>query len=825
MSATAITNRIETSTPAVAEPPAPRRKRILLVEGDGFTRLVLLLRLRLSGFSVDFTSNGILGLKKLRACRPDILLLDLKLYGLSGLDLIKAARNEPTFAKRPIYVYTHAERMSRATRKEVSRLATRILDKDTMTREDVVQTFVATYSIRPFEQPLEPPEAEMPEESREMSLPGAIEEIVAGVREQSDLLGKCRESDARVSSGGELRSRVSSLADCATVAGLPDLARQAKALQKYLSQLGHKKKGYTDSALATVSRAVAMMSRMSLKPGLDKDRPSRLRTVLVDAMPQSQEAAQQALLAAGLEPLCFDDPARARQHLASNPAEVIIVNLLVPESHGLALPNIRRLPLHAHTPVLFGPGINEIMPPPPGDPSKPAAARLDRDSLLVTELVLKAIIEVQSIAAPKAPAAAAIPAPAVNPVAVISPAPAASLPFEDRIELFAPPPGHPEVAPLHSPVEPPFVPAASFDQSLKWSTEKLGAQPGPETPDHQAEIIEPMPVNSIDQTQLDERPLEVFPSSALQPEPQQQLEAEPSPAGQETIAPPADAPVGANDQNFPTANTASEPQQNDAAPAQPWPEATPNYGEVMSNQIEAAPADWAQQNDTAQQLEALAEHQRTVARCAELEQEVASLREAFDQVNGSLGHEQEAAADASRRLAELEQRLSLSVAELDQQKAELQRADAEWQQRLEAAHTASRQNEEARRQAEVRCAQLEEDLKGLRQTREELATKLAQELDGAAASFQPGADDLAGDQVRHGVAALAKVTAELAKERGERQRAEQRAAELGARLQALHDDLRRTLEAERQDLARITALEEQQRQNAQTIEQRTAALE
>src|SRR5579859_142953 len=104
----------------VAGPASPERKRILLVEGDGFTRLVLLLRLRLAGFGVDFTSNGVLGLGKLRSCHPDMLLIELKLCGLSGVDLIKAARAEPGFGNRPIYVFTHADRMNRATRKEVA---------------------------------------------------------------------------------------------------------------------------------------------------------------------------------------------------------------------------------------------------------------------------------------------------------------------------------------------------------------------------------------------------------------------------------------------------------------------------------------------------------------------------------------------------------------------------------------------------------------------------------------------------------------------------------------------------------------------------------
>src|SRR6516162_5306921 len=96
-----------TSNLAVAEPRANGRKRILLVEGDGFTRLVLLLRLRLAGCWVDFTSNGILGLGKLRSCHPDVLLVELNLCGLSGLELIKAARSDATFGDKPIYVFTN----------------------------------------------------------------------------------------------------------------------------------------------------------------------------------------------------------------------------------------------------------------------------------------------------------------------------------------------------------------------------------------------------------------------------------------------------------------------------------------------------------------------------------------------------------------------------------------------------------------------------------------------------------------------------------------------------------------------------------------------
>ena len=200
------------------------------------------------------------------------------------------------------------------------------------------------------------------------------------------------------------------------------------------------------------------------------------------------------------------------------------------------------------------------------------------------------------------------------------------------------------------------------------------------------------------------------------------------------------------------------------------------------------------------------------ARCAELEQEVATLRQALEGLNGSSAQEQPNGE-----------------------------AEAELRQRLEAANAASQQNEAVSQEAQARCAALEEQLSALREMRDELANKLRKsngvaeaatrlaELAAQPAAGQAGmnggpATDLEL-QVRQGVAALARVTAELAQERGQRQRSDQRAAELNARLQALHQDLSRTLNPSMIDLARISSLEEQYRQAAQTLEQRTADLE
>src|SRR5512133_557758 len=121
-----------------AAPSPSRKKRVLLVEGEGFTRLLMMLRLRMAGFQVDFASNGFLALKRLRERHPDAMILDLKLRSISGLDLIKEARGNLVFSSRPIFVFTRMDAVNRNTRKELKALGTKIFDKATTAMDTLV---------------------------------------------------------------------------------------------------------------------------------------------------------------------------------------------------------------------------------------------------------------------------------------------------------------------------------------------------------------------------------------------------------------------------------------------------------------------------------------------------------------------------------------------------------------------------------------------------------------------------------------------------------------------------------------------------------------
>jgi two-component system response regulator MtrA len=70
--------------------------RILLVEDDPSIREVTALGLRAAGFAVETAADGAAGLERWRASAPDLVLLDVMLPRIDGLEVLRAIRRDAT---------------------------------------------------------------------------------------------------------------------------------------------------------------------------------------------------------------------------------------------------------------------------------------------------------------------------------------------------------------------------------------------------------------------------------------------------------------------------------------------------------------------------------------------------------------------------------------------------------------------------------------------------------------------------------------------------------------------------------------------------------
>ena len=70
--------------------------RILVVEDDPSIREVAAIGLRAAGFDVDTAADGLAGLDRFKHGRPDLVLLDVMLPRMDGLELCREIRREST---------------------------------------------------------------------------------------------------------------------------------------------------------------------------------------------------------------------------------------------------------------------------------------------------------------------------------------------------------------------------------------------------------------------------------------------------------------------------------------------------------------------------------------------------------------------------------------------------------------------------------------------------------------------------------------------------------------------------------------------------------
>lgn len=79
-------------------------KKILIIEDDSDLVKLLKYNLEKEGFKVAYTTDGSIAVAELRRDMPDLIILDLMLPGLDGLEVCRQVRRNDRFSRIPILI-------------------------------------------------------------------------------------------------------------------------------------------------------------------------------------------------------------------------------------------------------------------------------------------------------------------------------------------------------------------------------------------------------------------------------------------------------------------------------------------------------------------------------------------------------------------------------------------------------------------------------------------------------------------------------------------------------------------------------------------------
>ena len=83
-------------------------KKILIVEDDQLVATAYKKRFREAGYEVDWASDGLEGIKMMGTLKPDIVLLDLLMPRLDGIEVLKYIRAHPDLKNLPVVVFSNS---------------------------------------------------------------------------------------------------------------------------------------------------------------------------------------------------------------------------------------------------------------------------------------------------------------------------------------------------------------------------------------------------------------------------------------------------------------------------------------------------------------------------------------------------------------------------------------------------------------------------------------------------------------------------------------------------------------------------------------------
>lgn len=351
-------------------------KKVLIIEDDLIVANVYRNKLMVDGFAVETANSGEMGYDSLKKFKPDVVVLDLVLPNMSGIELIKLIRTEPGFEKLPIVVFSNTY-LSNLVQDAWKAGATKCLSKSSCSPKQVVETLRSVLNLQPaslatsfisaeprakLSSPEKDPNATAQAELRR-SFAATFTDAINALRNGIKALNKPGTEADRLSHTQEMYRRVRALTNAAAVASLTELAQLSEALEALTLELHDKPASINASTLRTVAAAIDFLPVLVDAASAPKTptNAANANILVVDDEAISRRAVTHALERAKLKSVGVDDPNVALKMLTESSYDLVFLDVDMPGMNGHELcTKLRALPRHKKTPVVFVTGLTDF---------------------------------------------------------------------------------------------------------------------------------------------------------------------------------------------------------------------------------------------------------------------------------------------------------------------------------------------------------------------------------------------------------------------------------------------------------------------------------
>ncbi|MBV9463895.1 MAG: response regulator [Verrucomicrobiae bacterium] len=350
-------------------------KRILVIDDDSLVTGIYKSKLRLEGFEVEIAPDGEAGLRSIAERAPDLVVLDLMLPGMHGVEVLSQIRREVSGDDLPVIVFSNTF-LPATVEAAIEAGATKIVAKVNHTPNQVVMMIRELLVDRPAPAlptssarstaasksseaavPAAAPAGESDEEFRQKMRELYLSSVPLVLNEMRRLLQVFQHDPQNLDPLRELYRHVRSMAGNSGLAGMSRVAQLSSAFEAFVKELLEHSQRVTPSTLRTLAQTTDLLALLCERAqSLDEPAPnaSPVEVLAVDDDEIALRAVKFALEKANLHPVCLADPETALETLQQTSFGLLVLDIDMPKMTGFELCEAaRRLPGYDKTPIIF----------------------------------------------------------------------------------------------------------------------------------------------------------------------------------------------------------------------------------------------------------------------------------------------------------------------------------------------------------------------------------------------------------------------------------------------------------------------------------------